>query len=116
MMENIIISAGVFCCGCLGGCCLASCLQPPRESSEDLEEENNMLRNFIYDMTPRRWRAFTRVNSGVNTRRDIERTPEVTPRVVVQPTAPSCDIVHADAEYIDEPVEINRNVHVIDRN
>lgn len=116
MIENIIMSAGLFCCGCLGGCCVANCSQPPHEVNETLEEENNMLRNFIYDMTPRRWRSFTRTNSDEDNRPSANRTPEVTPRVMIQASAPSCEVIHANAEYINDIVELNGDSHITDRN
>lgn len=109
MIENIIIYGGVFCCGCLGGCCLIHCTQLP-PINEDLEEENYILRS-IYDLSPRRWRPFnfSRTNSSDNNRQNVERTPEVTPRVVVQASAPSSEIIHANAEYADEVVALNRD-------
>lgn len=109
MIENIIIYGGVFCCGCLGGCCLIHCNQLP-PINEDLEEENYILRS-IYDLSPRRWRPFnfSRTNSSDNNRQNVERTPEVTPRVVVQASAPSSEIIHANAEYADEVVALNRD-------
>ena len=109
MIENIIIYGGVFCCGCLGGCCLIHCTQLP-PINEDLEEENYISRS-IYDLSPRRWRSFnfSRTNSSDNNRQNVERTPEVTPRVVVQASAPSSEIIHANAEYADEVVALNRD-------
>ena len=109
MIENIIIYGGVFCCGCLGGCCLIHCTQLP-PINEDLEEENYILRS-IYDLSPRRWRSFnfSTTNSSDDNRQNVERTPEVTPRVVVQASAPSSEIIHANAEYADEVVALNRD-------
>ena len=51
-----------------------------------------------------------RTNSSDDNRQNVERTPEVTPRVVVQASAPSSEIIHANAEYADEVVALNRDV------
>lgn len=104
MIEKIIVYVGIYCCGCLSGCCLINCAQPP-PLNENLDEETHTLRS-IYDLSPRRWRSFNFINDTQN----VERTPEVTPRVVVHASAPSSEIIHANAEYADEVVELNRDV------